>query len=139
MVYAYMWDKTLRYDVKARTWHDLEAKPRDKCKLWGSMCYDPVNKEILHSGGDGGSNEISTWTYSIEKNEWRKLEFGSARFNELHTKAKKLCWQAKTLLERAECEGHAYRHQLDKHNRVGFATVPQSHQQGGAWAADPPS
>ena len=47
--------------------------------------------------------------------------------------------QAKTLLERAECEGHAYRHQLDKHNRVGFATVPQSHQQGGAWAADPPS
>ena len=31
------------------------------------------------AGGDGGSADISTWAYSIEKNEWRKLEFGSPK------------------------------------------------------------
>lgn len=47
--------------------------------------------------------------------------------------------QAKSMLKRAESEGHAHRFKLDKFNRVGFATVPQSHQQRRAWPADPPS
>ena len=97
-VYLSMWDKTLCYDVAARNWQDLQAKPRDKCHVWGSMCYDPVNKEILHTGGGGGSADISTWAYSIEKNEWRKLEFGPPKSKELFTNAKDLCWQAKSLL-----------------------------------------
>jgi len=97
-VYASMWDKTLCYDVVARTWQDLGAKPRDTCRVWGSMCYDPVNKELLHSGGDGGSADVSTWVYSIEKNEWRRLEFGSPKLKELSAKAKDLRWQAKALL-----------------------------------------
>lgn len=50
-VYAYLWNKTLRYDIAEHTWKDLETTPRDKCRLWGSLCYDPVNKEILHAGG----------------------------------------------------------------------------------------
>lgn len=97
-VYAYLQDKTLRYDPAQRTWHDLGAKPRSSCRIWGSMCYDPVNKEILHSGGDGGSVDVATWAFDIAKNEWRRLEFGSAANKELTVKAKGLLWQAKALL-----------------------------------------
>lgn len=100
-VYAYMWKKyTLRYDVAKRTWTDLKAPPRKTCRLWGSMCYDPINKEIFHAGGDGGSADIRTWVYSIDKNEWRSLDFGSDEFKALWGKAKELRWQAKTLLGR---------------------------------------
>ena len=97
-VYAYLYDKTICYDPVARTWQDLGAKPRTSCHIWGSMCYDPVNKEILHSGGDGSSTNICTWAYSIEKNEWRKLEFGSDKLKALAEPAKQLRWQAKALL-----------------------------------------
>jgi len=99
-VYAYMWDKTIAYDVAAHTWKDMEAKPREKCRVWGSLCYDPVNNELLHAGGDGGTADISTWVYSLEKNEWRKLECGSAKIKELFAKSRDLCWQAKTLVGR---------------------------------------
>jgi len=64
------------------------------------MCYDPVNKEILHAGGGSGSAGVSTWAYSIEKNEWRQLEFGSDALKALFAKAKDLRWQAKVLLGR---------------------------------------
>ncbi|MDD4888624.1 MAG: kelch repeat-containing protein [Phycisphaerae bacterium] len=97
-VYAYLDGMTLAYDPAKRTWEDLKAKPRTSCRLWGSMVYDPVNKEIVHCGGDGASYEVGTWVYSVEKNEWRKLESGSAKFNELNAEAKKLCWSAKTLV-----------------------------------------
>ncbi|MCY3018944.1 MAG: hypothetical protein NTW87_07950 [Planctomycetota bacterium] len=97
-IYAYLHDKTLCYDPVARTWQDLGAKPRTGCRIWGSMCYDPLNKEILHSGGDGGSADVSIWVYSIEKNEWRRLEFGSAELKALSAKAKDLRWQVKALL-----------------------------------------
>lgn len=97
-VYAYTYDKTLCYDPVTRLWQDTGAKPRPSCRIWGSMCYDPVNKEILHSGGDCGSATLATYAYSIEKNEWRKLEFGSAKFKELWNKSKDLRWQAKALL-----------------------------------------
>jgi hypothetical protein len=96
--YLYTSDRTLVYDVAARTWQDTQAEPRAACKLWGALCYDPVNKEILHAGGDGSSDQVSTWVYSIEKNEWRKLEFGSAGLRELSGRAVDLCWQAKTLV-----------------------------------------
>ncbi|HUT34265.1 MAG TPA: kelch repeat-containing protein [Planctomycetota bacterium] len=97
-VYACLHDKTLRYDPAARTWEDLNAKPRASCRIWGSMCYDPVNKEILHAGGDGGSADVATWAYSPEKNEWRRLEFGSPELRALGSRAKALRWQAKALL-----------------------------------------
>mgnify|MGYP002622833447 FL=1 len=100
-IYAYIWDKTLCYDVKQRTWTDLKTEPRTACRIWGSMCYDPVNKEILHAGGDGGSTEVSTWVYNIAKNEWHKLSFGSDEFNALFARAKQLRWRAKDLAGRA--------------------------------------
>jgi galactose oxidase-like protein len=97
-VYAYLFNRTIRYDPEERSWQDLKAKPRAKCKIWGSLCYDPVNKEILHSGGDGGSADVSTWVYKIESNTWSKLEFGSAEMKALGLKAGELLWQARAVL-----------------------------------------
>jgi Galactose oxidase, central domain len=100
-VYVYMWGKyTLCYDVAQRTWSDLKAEPRTKCRLWGAMCYDPLNKEILHAGGDCGSADLSTWAYDIAGNKWRQLELGSAQLKKLWSQSKSLRWQAKTLLGR---------------------------------------
>lgn len=97
-VYVYLFDHTICYDAAARTWEDLGAKPRTSCRIWGSMCYDPVNREIVHSGGDGGTADITTWVYSIEGNEWRRLACGSERMKALSLKAKAHVWQAKGLL-----------------------------------------
>jgi hypothetical protein len=97
-IYCYLHDHTLRYDPARRTFEDTNAKPRTSCRIWGAMCYDPVNKEIIHAGGDGGNSEIGTWVYSIEKNQWRKLQFGSPGFNALHMQATDLLWQGKMLL-----------------------------------------
>jgi hypothetical protein len=100
-IYVYMWGKhTLRYDVSARTWEDLGTEPRARCRLWGSMCYDPVNREILHAGGAGGTAEIGTWVYDIDKNQWRELDFGSVKRKRLFEQAAEVCWQAKVLLGR---------------------------------------
>ncbi|MBL8797878.1 MAG: hypothetical protein JNM56_28530 [Planctomycetia bacterium] len=99
-IYAYLWNRTLRYDVATHTWKDLQAKPREKCPIWGSLCYDPVNREILHAGGAGGSADLGTWVYSIEKNAWRQLPCGSDALRKLSDSAQALRWQAKELLGR---------------------------------------
>ena len=100
-VYVYMHKRiTLAYDVAERTWTDTKAPARTKAKIWGSICYDPENKEILHVGGGSGSAEVGTWIYSIEKNQWRELPMGSEALKKLWNTAKALRWQAKTLLGR---------------------------------------
>ncbi|MFP4058807.1 MAG: kelch repeat-containing protein, partial [Candidatus Brocadiia bacterium] len=84
-LFAYLWNKTLRYDPAARTWTDLEASPSPADHpgilagghtemIWGSLCTDPVNREILSVGGtaaeEGGTP--GTWVYSVEHNAWRR-------------------------------------------------------------------
>lgn len=97
-VYAYLHDRTLRYDPAARTYTDTKAPPRTSNGIWGAMGYDPVNKEILHAGGDGGSADVATWAYSIERNEWRKLAFESAALRELDARVRGVTWDTKGLL-----------------------------------------
>lgn len=98
-VYAY-WrgSHTVRYDVARRTWEDLEVEPRKANVIWGSMAYDPVNKEIVHAGGEGGTADVNTWVYSLETKAWRNLEFDAPKQKALHERAVKLCWDAKLLL-----------------------------------------
>jgi hypothetical protein len=97
-IYVSIGSKLFAYDTKARTWEDLKTKPRAKANCWGSLCYDPVNKEILHTGGGSGSAEVSTWAYNLASNEWRQLEFGSPVQKALYAKAAALVWQAKLLV-----------------------------------------
>ena len=97
-IYVSYKNKTLAYDTAKRTWEDLATKPRTSGKVWGAMCYDPVNKEIVHAGGDGASDEVGTWVFSIATNEWRKLEFGSPAMKPLQAEAAQLLWRTKSLI-----------------------------------------
>ncbi|MGQ9662942.1 MAG: hypothetical protein ACUVWX_11500, partial [Kiritimatiellia bacterium] len=57
--------------------------------VWGNMCYDPINKEILSIGGSsaerGGTPE--TYVFSISTPTWKKLVCGSEAFRALSARA----------------------------------------------------
>ena len=112
-IYAYLWNRTLRYDVAGRTWKDLEAKPRDKCPVWGSMCYDPVNKEIMHAGGAG--RQCRHQHVGLQHREERVAQVG-VRFGvaaQRFASAKDLRWRAKELLGRC-CNRYAVAETADE-------------------------
>ncbi len=106
---AFIWNHTLEYDIKARKWEEIKVTGNPAggpwkhragiFKLWfGSICYDPVNKEVLLFGGNNGPSEFNdprTWIYSPAKKEWRRHETGSAEI-------KKLCARAKALRKEAQ-------------------------------------
>jgi hypothetical protein len=84
-VYTLMCGRTLRYDVAARSWRNLEppaapapiARSEKQGLNWSAMCPDPVNEEIVLFGGCGVATERGdpgTWIYSPNRNEWRQLE-----------------------------------------------------------------
>jgi hypothetical protein len=99
-LYAHLLEKTIRFDPGTRQWSDLKANRFSKAgnpvrKSWliyGSLAYDPVNKEILSVGGtsdeDGGTP--GTWCYSITANRWKKLSPGSAQLKALNAEAGRL-------------------------------------------------
>lgn len=84
-IYYYLWNRTIRFNTRLRKWDTLTtaAQPATyqggtSALIWGSLCYDPINKEILlFGGGDinapGGS--CGTWVYRISTNTWTKLVF----------------------------------------------------------------
>ena len=86
---------TAEYDPVERTWHvidgakDVPAGFWDDF-LWGAMCYDPVNREVL--GGRG------RWAYSAKTGTWRRLEFHSKLLDPLRASAEKLRRRAKDLV-----------------------------------------
>lgn len=95
-IYAYYQDATLAYDPKLRQWTDLKAerfsKSPDFTLVYGSLAYDPVNKEILSIGGtsdeDGGSP--GTWAFNIAANAWKRVPAGSAALKDFSAEAKAL-------------------------------------------------
>jgi hypothetical protein len=92
VVYWTLAHQTAEYDIAARQWSvtaaaaDLPQSFRDGM-LFGAMCYDPVNREVL-----GGQGE---WAYADGK--WRRLVLGSAFINGLRGKAEALARRAQTL------------------------------------------
>src|SRR6185369_12352826 len=81
------------FDPKTSTWSDLGVpafppKNQSIC-MYGSLAYDPVNKELLYTNGtcdcDGGSP--GSWTFNIASKEWKKLSPGSAEMKELNADA----------------------------------------------------
>ncbi|MBL8026831.1 MAG: hypothetical protein JNL74_10500 [Fibrobacteres bacterium] len=91
-VYYYVNDRTFTYNPATRVWDTLTVnvnpasylgtKQRavwgdlNACLKWGSLCYDPVNKEILLFGGGGvnaKSGNIGTWTFKPSTSTWTKL------------------------------------------------------------------
>ncbi len=94
-LFAYLFNKTIAYDTAERTWTDTGAEPFSKgnwAMVWGNMCYDPINNEIVSIGGSseekGGTP--GTWVYSIEDNAWRKINPGSDALNASYARATSL-------------------------------------------------
>jgi hypothetical protein len=72
---------TFSYDPALRTWHDLQpathpTKDTGGELLWTSLCYDPVNMElVLYGGGNVQTQrgDPGTWVYRPADNTWSQL------------------------------------------------------------------
>lgn len=67
---------TRRFDTLSPAVHPAMSEGGDVRLKWGSMCYDPINREILLFGGggvdmDGGAP--GTWVYRPSANTWTRL------------------------------------------------------------------
>jgi hypothetical protein len=75
---------------------------------WASLCYDPVNKEVLLFGGNcaepGGSP--GTMTYSLAKNEWKRLDFSKSPLAAAQAECEKLRRSARELEGRLRSRWH---------------------------------
>jgi len=113
---------TVSYDPVERVWQDLEpaghpgrpALPglavEPRWPSWGQCCYDPVNQEVLLFGGANvltPSGAPGTWVYSVEENQWRKLEPGSETLRRLHADCLELVKRAHPAV--GACRNHFYR------------------------------
>lgn len=71
---------TFALDPKTNTWTDLKAKNHPTtCQsvAWASLCYDPVNDQVLLFGGGLATNPSGaapTWVYDCQANHWRRPE-----------------------------------------------------------------
>ncbi|MFW6164259.1 MAG: Kelch repeat-containing protein, partial [Planctomycetota bacterium] len=110
-LFAYLWNKTLRYDPAARTWTDLKVSPSPADHpgilkgghtemIWGSLCYDPVNEEILSVGGtaatEGGTP--GTWAYTVAEKRWRRLPIEAGEQHKARKQLLRLATTARALL-----------------------------------------
>ena len=103
-VVVWHWGKvTAEYDPAKRTWRIVDmgkAAPPEMWDdfLWGAICYDPVNQEVL--GGQG------RWAYSTRTGRWRRLTFKNALLDPLRQKAEALRLRTKDLAGR--CRSRYY-------------------------------
>jgi hypothetical protein len=88
------------YDAKTRAWAYVKQTRTGGQARWCSLCYDPVNRELLKVGGDRRMNP-RTYVFHIETKAWRRLEPGSAPLKALRDRAKGLRWRAIELLGRS--------------------------------------
>ena len=74
--------RTFAYDVAARKWSDIGKGTAPPPVLGGSLCYDPVNDEVLLTGGGHVAEigpegkpvgHVGTWVYECESSTWRPL------------------------------------------------------------------
>lgn len=90
------------YDPAARKWTDLDAKvelfgkqhPGAPPVAWGSMCYDPVNDQIVLLSGGGAYNfdnwekhkevtgTLGTFIFDHKTNFWTRPQIGPKHFYE---------------------------------------------------------
>jgi len=77
----YVASMTSSYEPVKRRWkliHDRSAKCQPPALLlWSSLCYDPVNKQIVLFGGGGvdrPDGRPHTWALDVTTDRWRPLE-----------------------------------------------------------------
>ena len=80
-LFFYVASMTFTYDPVGRSWELLFPKDNERQPpanlLWGSLCYDPVNKQVILFGGGGvdrPDGRPHTWAFDVVKRRWRPLE-----------------------------------------------------------------
>jgi len=101
--------RTMRLDLGTMKWEDLGvfqvgsntvAKAAPLGLMWASMCYDPVNKELVLFGGGHKKpqTEGQTWLFSTEKRTWRRLVTQNKALDSSRQEADKLHRRAQHLV-----------------------------------------
>jgi len=82
-IYYYLYNRTFRYNTHTRLWdtlltntHPAIMEGGTRPLTWGSMCYDPVHKEMILFGGtgtDAKNGNCGTWTFKPSTREWKKV------------------------------------------------------------------
>ena len=80
-VLFYVGSMTFSYDPAKRVWKEIHARnvkaQPPAMLLWGSLCYDPVNKQVILFGGggvDARDGRPHTWALDVTTDTWRKLD-----------------------------------------------------------------
>lgn len=86
---------TTEYDPAGRSWRlvaDANAAPDELWDdlLWGAMCYDPINREVLAGRG--------RWAWSPAAGTWRRLTFADTLLDGPRAKAEALRLRAQQLV-----------------------------------------
>jgi Galactose oxidase, central domain len=126
-VWAIIGDRTMRLDLATMKWEDLGRYPAGakvvaqgapRSLMWASMCYDPLNKEVVLFGGghQGAQPEGGTWLFSTEKRVWRKLEKKDPVRDPLRADTGKLRDQVKDLV--AAIRNRLYRTELASASKI---------------------
>ena len=80
-VWAYIANRLMRLSLATWKWEVVtkDAGPgagTGRALRWHSLCYDPVNKELVCFGGAHGAPQREggeTWVYSVVGKQWRRL------------------------------------------------------------------
>jgi hypothetical protein len=77
----YVASMTFSYDPVGRQWKQIYDRSQQgqppALLLWSSLCYDPVNKQVLLFGGGGvdrADGRPHTWALDVTTDRWRQLE-----------------------------------------------------------------
>jgi Kelch motif len=95
-------NETLIVDTGSSTAELTEAGRfnQGRAMVWGSFCFDPVNKEVVSVGGTsfekGGTP--GTWVFKTATKKWQKLKLGTPELAGLQKEIEKLKADAWTLL-----------------------------------------
>ena len=108
-VWAIIADHTMRLDLATMKWEDLGLKGTPRGLKWASMCYDPVNAEVVLSGGahKQPQPEGQTWVFSTGKRAWRKWQGGSDKYREHSQRVDRLHKRVRELI--AALRNHLHR------------------------------
>jgi len=77
----YVGSMTFAYEPTARRWTQIHAMDvadqPPALLLWSSLCYDPVNRQVLLFGGggiDAPDGRPHTWALDVTNDKWRRLD-----------------------------------------------------------------
>lgn len=122
--------QTYEYDPKARTWQLLASAAKAPYTFWddivfGAMCYDPVNKEVL----------AGQCRWALRNGQWEELKFGGDLVNGLRGKAEALALGTRKLAN--ACRARFYITETEAMARVKLDEAAAALAQNfGAFAAE---